>query len=261
MYTHHTETIQRVIQHFFADPEVTALLLTGSLAHGFANEGSDVDIAIIVSEAERARRAASGGLTFFSRELAGYEGGYVDAKYLSLDFLDQVERRGSEPARYAFADARVLASRVPDLVARVGRIARYPVEQQAKRISQFRAQLEAWHWYVGQAADRRNDYLMLTAATKLSLFAGRLVLAHNQMLYPYHKWFLRVLERAPAKPQGLLEAIAELTARPSREAARALYDCVLGFHDWQTGGDPWGHRFMLDTELSWMNGVAPIEDV
>src|SRR5688572_6208960 len=119
MYVHHTEAIQRVVEHFSTDPEVSALLLTGSLAHGFANERSDVDIAIIVSEAERARRAASGGLTFFSLELAGYEGGYVDGKYLSLEFLDEVERRGSEPARYAFADARVLWSRVAGLDARL----------------------------------------------------------------------------------------------------------------------------------------------
>src|SRR5688572_17788720 len=110
-HAHHDETIERVRAHFGAQPEVLALLLVGSLAHGFANEGSDVDIAILVSDEEYARRRAADDLLFLSLELASYAGGYVDGKYVSPSFLDAVEARGSEPARYAFAHARVLFSR------------------------------------------------------------------------------------------------------------------------------------------------------
>lgn len=260
MYQHHQQTIARATQHFLQDPELEALLLVGSIAHGFADESSDVDIAIIVSEREHARRAAAGELTFFSRELAGYDGGYVDGKYLSLPFLDDVERRGSEPARYAFAHAQVLSSRVPGLAEKLERIASYPVQEKAARLASFHAQLEAWHWYVAQATEKRNDYLMITAASKLALYAGRLVLAHNELLYPYHKWFLRVLERAPSKPPGLVEKMQALSRSPSLERARELYELVNGFREWNAGGVRWPQRFLLDTELAWMHGVTPIDD-
>lgn len=260
MYRHHSETIERLTEHLLREPGLEALLLVGSIAHGFADERSDVDIAIIVSEREHARRAEAGELTFFSRELAADEGGYVDGKYLSLGFLEDVERRGSEPARYAFAHARVLSSSVPGIVERLERITRYPVEEKAARIASFHAQLEAWHWYVAQAAEKRNDYLMLTAVSKLILYAGRLVLAHNELLYPYHKWFLRVLEQAPDKPQRLLEKMTELSRHPSLERARELYELVNGFREWNTGGARWPQRFLLDTELAWQNGATPVDD-
>jgi len=260
MHPHHRETILRTTEHFLRDPELEGLLLVGSIAHGFADEGSDVDIAIIVSEREHARRAEAGELTFFSRELAGYEGGYVDGKYLTLPFLDDVERRGSEPARYAFAHARVLSSRLPGLAEQLERIARYPRAEKAARVSRFHAQLEAWHWYVGQAAEKKNDYLMLTAVSKLILFTGRLVLAHNELLYPYHKWFFRVLEQAPDKPPGLVEKMTALSRHPSLEGARELFELINGFRAWDTGGVRWPQRFLLDTELTWLNGVTPIDD-
>jgi predicted nucleotidyltransferase len=260
MYAHHAQTIARVSEHFLGDPELSALLLVGSIAHGFAEPSSDVDIAIILSDSEHARRSAAGELTFFNRDLAKYEGGYVDGKYSSLAFLDRVERRGSEPARYAFAHAQVLWSRVPGLAEQLQRIARYPAVEKAARVSSFHAQLEAWHWYAGQAAAKKNDYLMLTAVSKLILFAGRLVLAHNELLYPYHKWFFRVLEQAPDKPVGLVEKMTDLSRHPSLEGASELFELINGFHAWDTGDVRWPQRFLLDTELTWMHGVTPIDD-
>jgi hypothetical protein len=154
----------------------------------------------------------------------------------------------------------VLSSRLPGLAEQLERIARYPAAEKVARVSRFHAQLEAWHWYVSQAAEKKNDYLMLTAVSKLILFAGRLVLAHNELLYPYHKWFFRVLEQAPDKPRGLVEKMAELSRHPSLEGARELFELINGFHAWDTGGVRWPQRFLLDTELAWMNGVTPVDD-
>jgi len=67
MHPHHEAAIERVVAQLRADPEVKALLLAGSIAHGFQSADSDVDLLIVVSDAER----------------------------------------GSEPARFAFEDAHV----------------------------------------------------------------------------------------------------------------------------------------------------------
>lgn len=259
-HAHHDQTIERVRAHFSAQSEVKALLLVGSLAHGFASEGSDVDIAILVSDEEYERRRAADELLFLSFELSTYAGGYVDGKYVSPSFLDAVEARGSEPARYAFAHAHVLFSKKDGVGEQLERIARYPRAGKELRMRRFHAQLEAWSWYTTQAARHDNPYLLGLAVSKLSLFAGRLVLAHNELLYPFHKWFLRVLEQAPHKPSGLVQSIEALTRAPSAAAATALYEQVRDFHPWPRD-ERWSAHFLRDTELSWLTAEAPIEDI
>jgi predicted nucleotidyltransferase len=263
MRPHHAATIERVVKRFSSDAGVSAILLVGSIAHGFEGERSDVDIALVVADEERERRAAEGQLTLtlFDPDLVTYEHGYVDCKFLSPSFLDAVERCGSEPARYAFAHARVLMSRAAGLPEQLERIARYPLAEKESRMQRFHAQLQAWQWYSGQAALRGNDYLASLAASKLSLFGGRLVLAHNELLYPYHKWFMTVLDQAPHKPAGLLDKMRALCREPSARNANELYELVNGYRAWPTGGVGWGEHFIRDTELTWLDGHAAIDEI
>jgi hypothetical protein len=67
---------------------------------------------IFVSEEDYQKRFQTGGLHFFNTDLCNYEGGYVDGKYLSLNFVKQVLEKGSDPARFAFEGSQVLISRV-----------------------------------------------------------------------------------------------------------------------------------------------------
>jgi predicted nucleotidyltransferase len=97
MHPHHNQTIQNVKAHFQREPEVQALLLSGSSAHGFQTAASDVDIMIFISEEDYQKRFHSGRLHFFNTDLCTYEGGYIDGKYLSLNFIRQVLDKGSDP--------------------------------------------------------------------------------------------------------------------------------------------------------------------
>ena len=108
MHAHHSQSIQNVKEYFQRDPEVQALLLSGSIAHGFQSPGSDVDIMIFVSEEDYQKRFQTGQIHFFNRDLCTYEGGYVDGKYLSLNFVQQVLEKGSDPARFAFEGSQGL---------------------------------------------------------------------------------------------------------------------------------------------------------
>src|SRR5215216_7699719 len=108
MFEHHEAAIARVVEKFSVDPSILAILLGGSIAHGFETATSDVDIMLVVSDHELADRSARFATTFSDVELAGYEGGYIDVKYVSPGFIIEVGARGSEPSRFAFAGARVL---------------------------------------------------------------------------------------------------------------------------------------------------------
>lgn len=261
MHPHHIQSIHNVTEYFQRDPEVLALLLAGSIAHGFETPASDVDILILVSDDDHKRRLAENRVHFFNIELCTYEGGYVDGKYLGLGFLEQVREKGSEPARFAFAGSQVLFSRVDGLADEIRRVAEYPKDGKADRIQRFYAQFEAWHWYCQESLRLKNQYLLGTSASKFILFSGRLILAHNELLYPYHKWFLRVLESAADKPEGLLDAIHQLNIAPSTENIELLYGMVRNFQPWTGEGMNWPTQFMFDSELNWMDGKTPVDDL
>ncbi|HEY3477109.1 MAG TPA: nucleotidyltransferase domain-containing protein [Anaerolineales bacterium] len=261
MYPHHSQSIQNVKSHFQRDPEVQALLLSGSIAHGFQSSASDIDIMIFVSEEDHQKRLRTEKIHFFNRDLCTYEGGYVDGKYLSLSFVKQVLEKGSEPARFAFEGSQVLFSRVDGFAEDVCKVAAYPVLEKAERIKRFYAQFEAWHWYCGEALSKGNQYLLGTSVSKLILFGGRLILAHNEMLYPYHKWFLKVLENAQEKPSDLMACIQNLAASPTADHIEVFYEKVKTFRPWS--GEPynWPVQFMLDSELNWLSGATPVDDL
>jgi predicted nucleotidyltransferase len=253
MHSHHSHSIQNVKEYFECDSEVQALLLSGSIAHGFESPTSDVDIMIFVSEEDYQKRFQTGQLHFFNRDLGTYEGGYVDGKYLSLNFVQQVVEKGSEPARFAFEGSQVLFSRVDNFAEDFCRIAEYPVGEKAERIKRFYAQFETWHWYCGEALARRNAYLLGMSVSKLILFGGRLILAHNELLYPYHKWFLKVLEQAEDKPAGLMDSIQALTGSPTAENIETFYEKVKTFQPWSDNPYHWPVQFLLDSELNWID--------
>ncbi|HEX5942477.1 MAG TPA: nucleotidyltransferase domain-containing protein [Anaerolineales bacterium] len=261
MYPHHSQSIQNVKEYFQCDPEIQALLLSGSIAHGFQSPTSDIDIMIFVSEEDYQKRFQTGGLHFFNTDLCTYEGGYVDGKYLSLNFVKQVLEKGSDPARFAFEGSQVLISRVNDFAEDVCRIAEYPIAEKAERIKRFYAQFEAWHWYCGEALVKGNQYLLGTSISKLILFGGRLILTHNEMLYPYHKWFLKVLEGAREQPSDLMACIQSLTQAPTAENVESFYQKVKTFQPWTDNPYHWPVQFLLDSELNWMDGRTPVDDL
>ena len=261
MYSHHEAAVARVVARYRDEPGVLAILLAGSLAHGTATGNSDVDVMLVVSDDELAERRANNTTAFSDVELARYPNGYIDAKYVSPGYLDEVSLRGSEPSRFAFKGAKVLFSRLEGLEGRIAGAARYPVEVQADRIARFAAQVEAWTWMAGEAERKGDSYLLATAASRVALFGGRMLLAHNRVLYPFHKWFLRSLEQAPDKPEGIVELIRAVTAQPTAEGVRAISEAVLGHRDWARGAIDWPNHFIRDTEQSWMRDAAAVEDL
>ena len=69
-----------------------------------------------------------------------------------------------------------------------------------------------------------------------------------------------MLADAPDKPADLMERIAALYDDPCEDHLRALYGCVAFHRDWSPNTD-WPVRFVLDTELAWMDGRTPVDDL
>jgi Nucleotidyltransferase domain len=264
VFDHHRTTIERAVARLKTRGDVLAVLVGGSIGHGFATASSDVDLLIVVSDAEWDRRLAAGDTTLLDQESATYEGGYVDCKYTSVGFMSEVAAHGSEQARFAFDGVDIAFSRIEGLDGlddALQAAARYPIEGRDDRIRAFHAQLKYWQWLFREGDRSGNAYVRAMAAPNVVLFAGRLILAHNAVLYPGYKWLFGVVADVPSKPDGLMPAMAAVVERSGLDTVDALVALVAGFRDWGVTDQHWGTKFMLDTELAWLDGRPPIADL
>jgi hypothetical protein len=149
---------------------------------------------------------------------------------------------------------------MPELETLIQRISAYPEADREKKMSSFYAQVQALQWFVGEAEKRGDPYLMAHASADLALFAGRMILAYNRVLYPYHKWFLTALREVQDKPENFMEDIECLLAHPGKESADRVCRSVYEFTDWPTPAEGWPARFMRDAEWGWRTGQQGIED-
>lgn len=258
---HHQQAIDALTAHFKQDPTVLAVIIGGSVAHGFAREDSDIDFMLVVDD-ERYKKAEETGQFFdFRTEFTPYPGGYSDGKLITIAYLREAAAKASDPTRFAFQDAFVTYSKDPQIEKLVAEIATYPEDKHEARIKSFHAQVQAFQWFAGEADKRQDPYLMLKMAADMSLFACRLILTHNKIIYPYHKWLMTIVAKAADKPADFMEKVQALVAKPSKENADALAKCVLEYRDWGVNPNDWANRFFEDVEWTWRNGRPDIHEV
>ncbi len=258
---HHQRAIDRLADAYRDDPDFLALIIGGSVAKGFARDDSDVDFMIVATDEVFKHRFAERDLFINRRDLCDYEHGFVDGKIINRAYLEDLAEKGNEPSRAAFTGAFLAYSHVSDLDALLRRIPVYPDAGHEERVKMFYSMTFIQHWLIHEAERHGNRYTILRGASQLALFAGRLILAHNRMLFPYHKWLPRVLESAPDKPAGLMACFNNLLEEPGGNNATALFESVRDFRDWGVSDLDAYTWFMTDVEWSWMSGNTPLEDL
>jgi hypothetical protein len=257
---HHQRAVDRLVDVYRDDPEFRGLIIGGSVAKGFARDDSDVDFLIIATDDAFERRFARRDLFINRTDLCDYEGGFVDGKIINLAYLEDLADKGNEPSRAAFVGAFAAYSHIPGLDSLLQRIPVYPEAGHDERIRAFYSMAFIQHWLVHEAARHGNRYTLTRAASQLALFSGRLILAHNRTLFPYHKWLPRTLESVPDKPRDLMDLFNRLLDAPTGDRAAALFERVRNFRDWGVSDLDAYTWFMTDVEWAWMSGKAPLED-
>ncbi|HEU5101118.1 MAG TPA: nucleotidyltransferase domain-containing protein [Roseiflexaceae bacterium] len=260
MYPHHQRAIQRLAARFRADPAALALLVIGSVARGDARADSDVDFYLVVSDADYRERQAAGQVWVVADDVCDYPGGHAGGRVVEVSYLKDVAERGPEPARFAFVGATPVVSRLPNLAGLLAPIARYPEHERAEKMISFASQLPVHLSYLELGEYSRNAYLLAQTAVELVLFGGRLILAHNRMLYPNRKWFMREFERAPDKPAGIVELARQLLQQPSIALATTFCERMLQFQAWPQATEGALARFQNDREFNWRQGSVPLAD-
>ncbi len=257
---HHQRTIDRLTEAYRDDPKFEALIIGGSVIKGYAREDSDIDFLLVATDEEYARRAAARDLLINRTDLSDYDGGYVDGKVINTSFLHNVADRGNEATRWAFSDVILGFSRLSELRPLLERIVEYPEADRDRRVKTFYCLAFMGNWLMHEASRYDNRHGILRAASQLSLFSSRLLLAHNRILFPFHKWLLKEVEQAPDKPADFLQLLQELLEQPSPATAGPFFHCVQEFQDWGVLDIEAYTWFMTEVEWSWMNGTTPMED-
>ena len=261
IYPHHQAAIDNLIEAYKNDKRFLALIIGGSVAKGCARKDSDVDFMMVATDEEFEQRKTNNDFFINRTDLTNYEGGYVDGKVVDMQYLLDVEMKGNDPSRAAFDGAFVAYSYVEGLQELLNKITLYPEDEREERMRTFYCMAFIQNWLMNEASRHDNLYTKTRASSQLALFASRLILAYNRVLFPYHKWMLHYLEQCEHKPEKFLENIQELLEKPSSTTASKLFESLKDFRDWGVSDLEAYTWFMKDVEWSWRTDSTPLEDI
>ncbi|MEM8872711.1 MAG: hypothetical protein AAGD32_00495 [Planctomycetota bacterium] len=262
LWPHHEAALASIVPELDDKPDALCLILGGSLVRGWGTEASDIDGHLLITDDAFDRAIAADDLVYKpAKSHCDYPGGYFDLKLVSRRLLEEAAVNGSEPFRNSYVDARVHWSRLNEPIDDLLRaVATYPEDGHAEKLVTLACHLEGMKWYAGEARKRDDAYLMLWCAQRVVLFAGRLVLAHNRMLFPYHKWLMRMVDRAPDKPAGLRDKMDAAVGSPSVETIEPLCDLLLGWQLWGVPPTGWWNPWIRETEWAWRSGTPSVDE-
>jgi len=260
MRPHHKKAIDNLVESIKKDERFVALIIGGSVAKGMEREDSDIDVTLIATDEEFEKIKKRNMYLYYETKFCDYPGGYIDGKVVNLEFLQNTAKRGSEPARDAFRDAWIAYSKIPELKNLLNKIPVFQKEEKLEKIRKFYAQFETANWIIKEAVKRDDEYLLTRGITDLILFGGRLILEHNEILYPFHKLFMQTLEKTQDKPENLMLLIHNLLEYRNIENAQSLFESIKNFRKWELG-EFWAIRFLLDTEWAWIDGKPYVGDL
>ncbi len=261
IFARHQRAIDRLVEAYQDNHRFVALIIGGSVAKGCARPDSDVDFMIVATDEEFARRDTADDLFINRRDLCDYEGGFVDGKVIDFKYLRDVAAFGNEPSRAAFLGAFTAFCHRREVDDILPTIPVYPERDHDQRIRAFYSMAFVQNWLMGEAARHDNPYTIQRAASQLALYASRLILAHNRVLFPYHKWLTRALEDVPDKPAGFMASLAALNTSPSATTAGQLFEGLRRFRDWGVKDIDAYMWFMREVEWGWRGGKASLEDL
>ena len=227
--------IDEIVERERADDNVVAAILIGSCARGDEREDSDVDYNLVVREKR-------------------------NNCHVTKDDLFLIRARANEPTRWSYTGAKVLFSRDPEIADIIAGIPVFQEAERARKMESFVSQIRMHFSYLMLAEYSKNEYLLRETAVKIALFAGRLVLADNRVLYPNRKWFSREIERAAAQPAPVCPDMRAVLAAPPTAGAQAFIDGLLAYKAYPEPAEGWVTRFNDDSVFHWKTGSFAIED-
>ena len=182
---HQERALGAYVEQVKGEPGTLGVVVVGSVARGEEREDSDVDVYLVVDADRFAELAAADRWAWVDRVGLDYPGSYIDVKATDLAYLRAAAERGDDPTRASFVGARVAYGAVDGLEELVAAIPRLPERGWDGRIASHVAQAHLHGGYFLRQAEERGDaFLLHHATTHLTMAAARAALAAAQVLMP-----------------------------------------------------------------------------
>jgi len=262
---HHKTTIENLIKNFENDERFSAIIIGGSVAKKREAEDADIDIYLVATDKEFQKRQADNNYRYFTKDqnICISPCKCVEGKIVNLDFLLDAAKRGSEPIRASFSGAFIAYSRMKGLEEIIKQIPVYQEHEQKEKMKSFYSLVVTFNWFINEAEKRNDRFLLIRSTAELVLFGGRMILAYNKILYPYHKWFMHELINAPHKPDNFIELAKNLLKCPCKSNSDLFFNCIINYIEWEKiigRFDPF-NRFINDVEWNWLRAKPSVYDL
>ncbi|MCL1949834.1 MAG: nucleotidyltransferase domain-containing protein [Turicibacter sp.] len=224
MYKHHEESIEKMIGHYRENPEVKALFLVGSVATGTERANSDLDcVAVVSNEHYEALKKTGGDHESVFGKSTYSDGGYFDNHFMSKEHLEHLAKAGTEPWRNMFTDAKVLFSDDSNLEKIVAQIPVYPESERAEKQLRFYCTFNFLYTYYLKIC-KPEGFMKDYVANGMVYNLYRLILLENNLLFPSLRKLEMAIEKAPNKPEGIMEKCQRFMDSMSVEDGLDLLD-------------------------------------
>jgi hypothetical protein len=256
---HHDETIQGYVGSVVDRPEVLGVVVVGSVARGTPREDSDVDVYLVVTDEAYGAARAAGKIAAVSQDGVTYPGGYVDIKLASPGYLATATERADDPTRASFVGARVSFDKTGDLEGMIENVVTLPEAVWKRREVSYRAQARLYGGYFLKQADQLGDHFLLQhSAVHLALAAGRIALAHHRRFFSGQKYLTATMDELDL-PDRFRTTWGHVVAAPSAAVGQHLLEAIDAWLGRPEDFELQLSRFISDNELAWLNGTIPPE--
>jgi predicted nucleotidyltransferase len=252
-------TIALVIERAKEDQTIIGVILCGSLARDAGRPDSDVDLFIVVTdEAFQMRRTEKDYFWGTHSDSAPYPV-EVDGKIVDKEFLRRLWINGNESIKSTFMDVSLIYSRDAELRSLLERKRDMVDGHKAEKIRKFYALMKSRRY---TADDRAAGILLVKRCIFDTVyFACRLVLAHNEVLFPSVKNMEKELLRCPDKPPRFIELMHEVLEKSSSDKLAEFYDHVESFYSAYRFDDRLRKGYVLENELFWYFDTLPYDEL
>ena len=203
MYKHHEKSIEHM-KEYFRKRGAIALILAGSVAKGTERADSDLDGVVILSEEAYAEKEKNHITTETIGGLCTYEGGYFDIKYMTKQYLKDLAKKGSEPARNGFTKARILFcddAEIEDILPLIPVFQK--TEKEEKLLSFYSDFWLNYHYFLKSCPI--DGYMKMHTISEIIYSIYRMILQENEILFDCNRRLEQQVESVSEKTFELVQ--------------------------------------------------------
>jgi predicted nucleotidyltransferase len=256
------ETIKQIQLLAQSDQSIMGVILCGSLAKKTGNAKSDVDIIVVVTEKMYKQKKASKDYfwgTDFDNKNFSVE---IDGKIVPKEFLDAVKSRGTENIKYTLYFSELIFSRdseIERLFKEIKDSLNNEVLEKDIKIKKFYSMMKSSRFSF--ESESENTFLKHKLIHDTIYYAGRLILAINNRLFPCVKNMLNEIKTSENVPKNFFSMVEELLHSYAEEDLIKFYDIMENYSQNFHFDNCIRKGFVIENELFWFHKIVPFYDL